>query len=148
MKIVLTQDVASLGTKGSIVSVADGYARNYLIPRGFAIRATKGAIKQAEDMKRAREAAEARARAQAESIRSSLEGFVLKVPARVGKGGKLFGSVTPADIASALFTEKQVEVDRKHIELAEPIRQVGDYEVTIKLHPEVVCKISVSVREE
>ncbi len=145
MKVVLTQDIANLGSKGAVISVADGYARNFLIPRGLALRASKGVVKQAEDMRRARAAAEARARAHAEEIKSALEGSSVSVVAKVGKEGKLFGSVTAADIASALETQKEIRIDRKQIELKEPIRQTGDYEVEVRLHPEVVCKISVSV---
>lgn len=145
MKIVLTRDVSNLGTKGSVVSVADGYARNYLIPRGLGIRATKGAVKQSEDMRRAREAAEARARAHAEELRSSLEGSVLTVTAKVGKEGKLFGSVTAADIAAALEQQKEVRIDRKQIDLKEPIRQSGEHDVSIRLHADVACRVTVSV---
>lgn len=145
MKIVLTRDVSNLGTKGSVVTVADGYARNYLIPRGLAMRATKGTIKQSEDMRRAREAAEARAIAHAEELKATLEGTVLYVAARVGKEGKLFGSVTTADIASALEQQKEVKVDRKHIELDEPIRHAGDHDISIRLHPEVACRLTVTV---
>jgi large subunit ribosomal protein L9 len=147
MKIVLKQDVSNLGTKGSVVSVADGYARNYLIPRGMAIRATKGAIKQSEDMRRARQAAEARAKAQAEELKATLEGSVLTVTAKVGKDGKLFGSVTAADIASALEEQREVRIDRKQIELEEPIRHTGEHQVSVRLHSEVACKLTVSVTD-
>ncbi len=145
MKVILTADVENLGRKGSVVSVADGYARNYLIPRGMAIKATRGALKQAEDMKRAREAAEARAVARAQELASALEGSVISVEARVGKDGKLFGSVTTADIAAAIESQREVSIDRKQVELEEPIRQIGEYDVSLRLHPQVVCTVKVAV---
>lgn len=148
MKIVLREDVDSLGRKGDLVSVADGYARNFLVPRGLAIRATKGAEKQAEAMRRNREAREVRDREAAQEIASRLDGVRIEVKARAGEGGKLFGSVTNADVADAVKAATEVELDRRTIELAEPIKELGPAELPVRLHPDVVATLSVEVVAE
>jgi len=147
MKVILTRDVERLGTKGSIVNVADGYARNFLIPKGMAIKATKNNLAQAEAMRRAREAAEARAIARAREIADKLASIRLEIPVKVGKQGKMYGSVTAQDIAEALAASHEIEVDRRQMELDEPIRQLGDYEIRVRLHPEVSATVTVSVVE-
>lgn len=148
MKIVLREDVDTLGRKGDLVDVADGYARNFLVPRGLAIRATKGATKQAEAMRRNREAREVRDRESAQEIAARLDGVRIEVKARAGEGGKLFGSVTNADVADAVKAATEVELDRRTIELAEPIKELGPAELPVRLHPDVVATLSVEVVAE
>jgi large subunit ribosomal protein L9 len=148
VKIVLREDVDTLGRKGDLVDVADGYARNFLVPRGLAIRATKGAAKQAEAMRRNREAREVRDRESAQEIAARLDGVRIEVKARAGEGGKLFGSVTNADVADAVKAATEVELDRRTIELAEPIKELGPAELPVRLHPDVVATLSVEVVAE
>ena len=134
MKIVLRADVEHLGRKGDVIDVADGYARNYLVPRGLALRADRGVVRQAEAMRRNREARDARERAAAEAL-----------AARVGESGRLFGSVTAADIAEHLEALVGHPVDRRRIELPEPVKQVGRVTVEVRLHPEVRANLTVEV---
>ena len=123
MKIVLRDDVENLGRKGDVVDVADGYARNYLVPRGLAMKATKGVVAQA----------------------GVISGVRLEIPARAGEGGKLFGSVTTTDIADALLAQKGVEVDRRKVALEEPVKEVSEVEVVVTLHPDVAATFTVAV---
>ncbi len=148
MKVVLRTDVENLGKKGDLCEVADGYARNYLVPRGLAMQATKGVIAQAESMRRSRSARDRREREAAEAIAGRLGGQRVTVPARAGEGGKLFGSVGTADIASAIAALAGHEVDRRTVVLDEPIKEVGETEVSIKLHADVVATITVEVVAE
>lgn len=148
MKIVLREDVESLGKKGDLLDVADGYARNYLVPRGLALRATKGVVAQSEAMRRNREAREVRDRAAAQELADRLRTTPVRITARAGEGGKLFGSVTTTDIASAVAEATGVEVDRRKIALADPIRELGDVEVTVALHADVDAVVAVSVVAE
>lgn len=133
MKIILTQDVPKLGSSGTVQEVRPGYARNYLIPQGMAVVATKGSIKQVEE----RQAADARRIAKQEEelrgLSERLQGIRVQIEARVGEQGRLFGSVTAADIAEKLTAEVGEEIDRRKIDLDEPIRTVGEHEVTIRL---------------
>ena len=145
MRIVLRDDVANLGQKGDIVDVADGYARNYLVPRGFAIRADRGVVKQAEAMRRNRAAKARRDREGAEELASRLSGRTVKVPARAGEGGRLFGSITASDIAAAVEAQLGVEVDRRHLGLEEPLKELGTVELPIRLHPDVVATLTIEV---
>jgi large subunit ribosomal protein L9 len=148
MRIVLRDDVEQLGKKGDLVEVADGYARNYLVPRGLAMKATKGVVAQAESMRRAREVKETRDREAAQAVAAQLGSKALEVKARAGEGGKLFGSVTAADIADAIQAQTGIEVDRRKVDLAEPIRELGDADVTVKLHGEVSVAVVVHVVAE
>jgi large subunit ribosomal protein L9 len=148
MRIVLREDVEQLGRKGDLVEVADGYARNYLVPKGLAMKATKGVVAQAESMRRAREVKETRDRESAQAIAVQLGSKALEVKARAGEGGKLFGSVTAADIAEAIQAQAGVEIDRRRVDLAEPIRELGDAEVTVKLHADVAVAMVVHVVAE
>lgn len=145
MKVVLRADIDNVGTKGEIVDVADGYARNFLVPRGLALTATAGVVEQAEAMRRSREAKEARAKEAAEAVAARLSGVAIVVTARAGEGGKLFGSVTNADIAEAVAKGTGAEIDRRRIELADPIRELGTFEVPVRLHSEVVVNLVVEV---
>lgn len=148
MKIVLRGDVDNVGRKGDLVEVADGYARNYLVPRGLAIVATKGTVKQAQAMQRAREVREAREREDAENVAGRLRDQTVRIQARVGEAGKLFGSVTSADVADAVAEQLQVELDRKKLDLSEPIREVGMHDVSLKLHADVEASFHVVVMEK
>ena len=143
--VILTQDVTDLGTKGEIVEVADGYARNYLIPRSLAVPATRGAVKQAEGMRAAREEAVRRARAEADALAQSLVGARVVVAARSGDEGKLFGSIGVPDITEAIKKFTGVEVERSMIVIDQPIKEIGLHEVTIQPHTEVQFNITLDV---
>ncbi len=148
MKIVLREDVEALGNKGDLVEVADGYARNFLVPRGLAMKATRGVVAQAESMRRNRSARDARDRADAQDVATKLTAKPITVIARAGEGGKLFGSITSADIATAATAQTGVELDRKAITLAEPLKELGTTEVAVRLHPDVEAAITVEVVAE
>ena len=145
MKIILTQEVSGLGGPGDIVEVKDGFGRNYLLPQGFAIRWTKGAEKQVSSIKRARSAREIRDLGQAGEVRDQLAGLKVQLQARSGTGGRLFGSITPAEIVDAVKTAGGPSLDRRRLELATPIKTTGAYEVQVKLHPEVTASFPVNV---
>jgi large subunit ribosomal protein L9 len=145
MKLVLREDVEKLGRKGDIVDVADGYARNYLVPRGLAMHATRGVVKQAEAMRRNRLAKEARDLATAREQAAVLGARRITVTARAGEGGKLFGSVTAVDIAEAVQAQTGVELDRRKIPLDEPLRELGAYDVTVRIFGDVDATLGVDV---
>lgn len=145
MKVVLRDDVENVGRKGDLVDVADGYARNFLVPRGLALKATKGVVQQAESMRRSREAKEGRDRDAATELSTRLSGQRIEVGARAGEGGRLFGSVTSADIAAAIQAQAGIEVDRHKLGLGEPLKELGPAEITLKLHPEVEVTLTVDV---
>ncbi|GAA3629004.1 50S ribosomal protein L9 [Streptomyces fenghuangensis] len=145
MKIILTNEVSGLGNAGDIVEVKDGYARNYLLPRGFAIRWTKGGEKDVEQIRRARKIHEIATIEQANEIKGRLEGVTVRLKVRAGDQGRLFGSVTPADVAAAVKTAGGPDVDKRRIELDAPIKTLGSHRVSVRLHPEVVAKIGIEV---
>jgi large subunit ribosomal protein L9 len=145
MKVILTKDVADLGAKGEIVEVSDGYARNYLVPKALAVKATEGALRQAEAMRRAREEAVRRARQEADNMEQALVGTRVVVAARAGDEGKLFGSIGSADVAAAITKFTGMEVDRKIIMITEPIKDIGLHEVTLSPHPEVSFAVTLDV---
>ena len=145
MKIVLREDVEQLGKKGDLLDVAPGYARNYLVPRGLAMTASKGAEKQAAAMRRNREVRDSREREQAQGAAAKLVAAPVQVPARAGEGGKLFGSVTSADIAAAIEAATGVAVDRRKIDLDEPLKAVGPADVEVTLHSDVRVTVTVEV---
>jgi large subunit ribosomal protein L9 len=145
MKIILTQEVSGLGTPGDVVEVKDGFGRNYLMPQGFAIRWSKGAEKQVTLIKRARGAREIRDMGHANEVKVQLENLKVSHTARAGEGGRLFGSVTPADVAAAVRAAGGPELDRRRIELPGHIKSTGAYQVSVKLHPEVTATIAFSV---
>ena len=149
MKVILQKPVDNLGDPGDIAEVADGYARNYLIPRGMAIKAQRGALKHAEVLKKGHAARQSRQKGEYEALASRLiaEG-PLRIGARAGDEGKLFGSVTAADIADAVAVQAGVRVDRRDIHLDEPIRSVGVHEVRVKLFQEVEPVLTVEVIAE
>ena len=145
MQVILRSDVANLGRKGDVCTVADGYARNYLVPRGLALRASKGAMAQAESMRRSREQREARDREGAEQLATRLVASVITVGARAGAEGRLFGSVTTADLAEAVEAQSGVVLDRRRIHLEEPIKTLGVHEVPLRLHADVAVQLRVEV---
>ena len=145
MKIVLRSDVDGVGTAGSVIDVADGFARNHLIPRGLAMRATDGTVDQAAAMARAREARDLRERSTAERIAAELVPDGVTIAARAGAGSHLYGSVTTAEIAAAVTARTGVEIDRRKLTIAAPIRTLGAHEVRAQLHPEVAFTFSVEV---
>ena len=148
MKVILQKEVEKLGTPGEVVTVADGYARNYLVPRGFAIPATKGAVRHADTLKRAHEERAAKARGEAETLAERLAGARIQVTHRAGEEGKLFGSITAQDLAEEIERQAGQPVDRRAIHLDEPIRSVGSHEVHVRLHPEVTATVIVDVQAD
>jgi large subunit ribosomal protein L9 len=145
MKLILTREVAGLGLAGDIVEVADGYGRNFLVPRGAAIAWTKGAEKQIVHIRRARDAREVRDLSHAREIKSDLEKLSISLAARAGKDGKLFGSVTTTDIAAAVKDAGGPLLDRKRIQLPGHIKTIGAHTVVVELHPDVVASLPVTV---
>ena len=145
MKIILTQEVTGLGTPGDVVEVRDGYGRNYLLPQGFAIRWTKGGEKQIATIKRARSAREIRDLGHATEVKGQLEGLNVKMAVRAGDGGRLYGSVTPAEVVEAVQKAGGPALDRRRLELPGHVKSVGDYKVRIKLHPEVAAVFTLTV---
>jgi large subunit ribosomal protein L9 len=146
MKIVLQKPVEKLGLPGDVVEVADGYARNYLVPRGMAVKAQKGAVKQVDTLKRAHSARLSKERVEFEAIAAQLVAAgTISISANAGEEGKLFGSVTAADIAAAVASQAGVQIDRKDIHLDEPIRSVGTHEVRVHLFQDVDPMITIEV---
>lgn len=144
MKVILRSDIAGVGRRGDIVTVADGHARNYLLPKGMAIVATDGAVNQADAMRRARDLREAGDRAAAQTVAEALTARTFTIKAKAGNEGRLFGSVTSADIASALAAQASVELDRRKI-IVDPIRTTGSHTATVRLHADVECTVKLSV---
>ncbi|GHH38447.1 50S ribosomal protein L9 [Streptomyces sp. CA-294286] len=145
MKIILTHEVSGLGTAGDVVDVKDGYARNYLVPRGFALRWTKGGEKDVAQIRRARKIHEIATIEQANEVKAKLEGTKVSLAVRSGDAGRLFGSVTPADIASAIVAAGGPKVDKRRVELAAPIKTLGSHQVSVRLHDDVAAKLGVEV---
>jgi large subunit ribosomal protein L9 len=145
MRIVLRDDVDNLGKKGEVVDVADGYARNYLVPRGLALKASAGSQKQADAMVRNRAARDRRERENAEAVAAQFSGRTISIKARAGGEGRLFGSVTASDIAEAVQSQTGAEIDRRKLALDEPLKELGGVDVQIRLHPDVVATVHVEV---
>lgn len=145
MKVLLRSDVAGVGNKGDIVDVADGYGRNYLLPKGFAILATGGVAAQADAMRRSRDQRDAADRAAAEQLAATLVAATIAVSARAKGEGELFGSVSVTEIVDAVAAQTGVELDRHLVHLDEPIRTVGSHHATVRLHPEVQIRLGVEV---
>jgi large subunit ribosomal protein L9 len=147
MKVILREDVENLGKGGELVEVKSGYGRNYLIPRGLAVVANPKNIREVEHQKSVAAAKAAKLKASAEAVARRLADTPITLRRKVGEQDKLYGSVTAMDIAEAL-AGRGVQIDRRHIDLAEPIKTVGDHEVGVKLHSEVVGKVKVKVEAE
>ena len=144
MKLILTQEVTGLGAPGDVVEVKDGYGRNYLVPRGLALRWTRGGEKTVESIKKARSSRAVRDQGHADQIKAKLEDTTFNVKVRSCEGGRLFGAVTPSDIASAI-TEGGGEVDKRTIVVKQPIKTLGSHEVSIKLHDDVSAVVALNV---
>ena len=144
-KLILTQEVTGLGSAGDTVEVKGGYARNYLLPRGLAIVATRGAEKQVTSLRRARAARDVRSLEEAQSVAARLSGLTVRLPARTGGGGRLFGRVTTADVAAAVTAAGGPELDRRRIELPSNIKSVGTHTVTVRVHAEVSAPLTIEV---
>jgi len=145
MKLILTQEVSSLGAPGDVVEVKDGYGRSYLMPRGFAIRWTKGAEKQIDSIKKARSVRDVRDLGHADEIKSQLEALTVRVPAQAGSTGRLFGAVTVADIVAAVKAAGGPDIDKRRIQVDQPIKAIGPHEVQVKVHDEVQARLSLDV---
>ena len=145
MKLILTAEVDHLGSAGDTVEVKDGYGRNYLVPRGLAILATRGAEKQVAQIRRAREVREVRDLGHAKEVKETLEGLKVSLEVRAGSGGRLFGSVTPAEVAQAVKSGGGPDLDKRRIELPGHIKSVGQYQVQVRLHTDVTAKFTLNV---
>ncbi len=145
MKLILNQDVTGLGAPGDVVEVKDGYGRNFLVPRGYAQRWTKGADKQIATIRRAREVREVRDLGGAQAVKAQLAGLSVRLPARSGEGGRLFGSVTTSDLVAAVTAAGGPKLDRRLLQVAAPIKALGQHTVTVKVHPEVDAVLTVEV---
>jgi large subunit ribosomal protein L9 len=147
MKLILIENIPSLGHAGDVIEVADGYARNYLVPKKKAVLATPNNVKALEHQRQVLEKRKERERQKAKNLAEKIEGLICEIKKQAGEEEKIFGSVTSADIAMTL-EEKGIVVDKKKIVLDEPIKQVGDYEVLIKLYPEMQAYLKVRVIKE
>ena len=145
MEVVLRTDIADLGKKGDVIDVADGYARNYLVPRGLAMKASRGAAQQATVMRRSRDVKDARERGAAEEVATRLVPQVITLTAKAGAEGKLFGSVTNVDVVEAVSAQTGIDLDRRKVHFEEPIRTVGTHRVTVRLHTDVEFPVTLEV---
>ena len=145
MKLILTQEVTGLGSPGDVVEVKDGYGRNYLVPRGFAIAWTKGGEKQVAAIRGARSSREVKSLEEAQQVRAALESTKVTLPAKAGANGRLFGAVTTADIAEAVTAVGGPAIDRRKVEIGQPIKSLGEYQVQVRLHEDVSAQIDVQV---
>jgi large subunit ribosomal protein L9 len=145
MQIILAKDVETLGQKGDVVTVSDGYARNYLVPKGMALVASKGALRQAEQMRRAREEAVRKAKDEAVARVALLGSSPVYISARAGEEGKLFGSVTKNDIARAIQDQLEQDIDSRQVRLDDPLRRLGTFSIEVHLHEEVNALVTVEV---
>lgn len=146
MKLILTQEVGGLGAAGDVVDVKDGYGRNFLMPRGFAIRWTKGAERTVDSIRTARATRQVRDLDHAQEIRARLESTAVEVPVRAGAGGRLFGAVTVGDIEAAIAgSVAGAEVDKRKILVGNPIKSLGSHQVTVKVHDDVTATVHLDV---
>ncbi|SEA62272.1 large subunit ribosomal protein L9 [Bowdeniella nasicola] len=146
MKLILTHEVSNLGTAGDVVEVKDGYGRNFLLPRGLATPWTKGAQKQIDQMKAARKAREIASVEDARALRDALQANSVTIEERAGESGRLFGAVSTKEIADAVESQLDKNIDRRTIEIGNPIKSVGEYKVSVKVHPEVQATLDVVVK--
>ncbi|HHV15397.1 MAG TPA: 50S ribosomal protein L9 [Gelria sp.] len=145
MKVILTQDVKNLGNEGDIVDVSDGYARNYLIPRGLVVEATEGNLKKREAQASRQQRRKDREQTKAQALHDRINGKSITITARAGEGDKLFGAVTGKEIADTLNKQFKVKVDKKKVDLGEPIKHLGKHPVKIKIYPQIQAEITVQV---
>jgi len=145
VKVILTQDVKKLGQKGEIKEVSDGYARNYLFPRGLAVEASGSQLKQLSEKKALEAKKKEKEEDKARSIKEKLDGKEIVVKAKMGKDGRLYGAVTAMEIAEAIAAQEEVSLDKRKIELKENIKQAGEYQVRLKIHAGITAEIKVRV---
>jgi large subunit ribosomal protein L9 len=148
VQVILKQDVRKLGKTGDLVEVSEGYGRNYLLPRGLAEEASGGKLKDWKNQQKVKQSKLAREEVQAEETKKHLQGRNVTISVSTGGGGKLFGSVTAAQVAEALEKQLDVKVDKRNVKLEDPIRQLGSFPFTVKLHPGVEASLTVSVEPE
>jgi large subunit ribosomal protein L9 len=148
MKLILTQEVTGLGTPGDVVEVKDGYGRNFLVPRGLATAWTKGGEKQVASIRKARVSREIETLEEAQRIRQSLESKPVRLTVRAGAAGRLFGAITPADVAQAIVAADGPQVDRRKVELTTAIKTLGEYTALVRLHADVSAKVALKVVAE
>ena len=148
MKVILQQDVKGQGKKGQLVEVSDGYARNFLLPKKLAVAATAENVNTMKQQEKARKAQEAAEKAEAEALAKRLEGVMVKIPAKAGEGGRLFGAVTAKEISEALSTQHGLNIAKTKLVLDEPIKACGGYQVKAKLGYEIIGTVNVMVTEE
>jgi len=144
-KLILIKDVSGVGTAGEVVEVSDGYARNFLLPKHMAVKASEGALKNASDARNAREETQRRSREEAEAIATQLVGSRVVIAAQSGDEGKLFGSIGVADVVEGVEKFTGIALDRKTVRLAEPIKSIGLHEATIRLHADVEFPLSLDI---
>jgi len=148
MKVILTQDVKSLGKKGDVVQVAEGYGRNYILPKGLGIEASPANLKNLALENARVDAAKKKELEHARNLGKKLDGAVVNISAKAGEGGRLFGSVTNKEVAEQMKSQFNVEIDRRKMEIKEVIKNTGTYDAVIKLHPEVQVKIKINVTSQ
>ena len=147
MKVILQQDDKKLGKRGDVIEVADGYARNFLLPKNLAVAASQGNLNQARQRQSAENFQAKLREDQARVLASQMNKITLDLTVKAGEQGKLFGSITAKDIADALLQKTGLEIDRRKIELKDPIKAVGDYKVLVRLYPEISAELALQVRE-
>ncbi len=147
MKVILQQDVRGQGKKGQLVDVSDGYARNFLLPKKLAVIATAENLNTMKQQEKARKAQEAAEKAEAEATAKKLEGLMVKIPAKAGEGGRLFGAVTAKEVSEALAAQHGVNIPKARLVLEEPIKSCGGYQIKAKLGYEVTGTVNVIVTE-
>ena len=148
MKVILTKDVKGQGKQGDVVNVSDGYARNYLFPRGLAIEADEKSLRALKEQKQKEAKRKQNELAEAQKLADTISQLTVVIKAKTGENGKLFGSITSKDIAEKLKSDYKIEIDKKKIELEEAIKSIGNFEVEVKLYPGVISKLTVKVEQE
>jgi large subunit ribosomal protein L9 len=145
VRVILRQDIPNVGKRGDIREVSSGYARNFLLPKQLAMIATEGAVSQAASMRRARDLRDAQDRSAAEEVARKLVPKIFTISAKAGSEGRLFGSVTPADVVDAVAAQAGVEIDRRKLLLSDPIKSLGTHSVAVRLHPDVEFPVTIEV---
>lgn len=145
MKLILTQEVRSLGGPGDVIEVADGYGRNFLVPRGLARLATPGALKQVDQIRRTLEIRDIKSKEKADDVCNHLQSLKIRIPAKAGDGGRLFGQITPAAIVDAIAKAGGPKVDKRRLQLGAPIKSLGVHVVHLRIHPEVEAAINLEI---
>lgn len=148
MKVILLEDIKGVGKKDDIINASDGHARNYLFPKNLAVEATKSNMNRLENVKKAEKQRQDELLQEARTMEEKLKNVTVKIPVKMGKNGKIFGSVTSKEIASALTEQNDIQIDKKKIVISDPIKSVGTVKMDVRLHPKVTAKLSVQIVEE